>query len=284
MVDQQLFTACLTLAALLALVTLGFNLVYGVLKFLNLAHPEIVVLGALLIYKLSGYFGFPIAAIMGILVTGASGIALGRVFFRPLRFLPRSAMLATSLGLALIFQVVYIVATKQASISLRPDPIVVASVVIDWQSTWLLVIVALLSVLGLEFWLQRTRLGCAVCAIAENPTLAEGWGLPVSLAYDVVFGLSFSLAALSGLFIALHYSTSFGFAFKILVWSFSTILVGGLGKPLGGALASVPIALIWTVLGRMGLEPYVDPLLLLCCACIYLVLPEGILGRRLRAV
>ncbi len=284
MIHAELLTATLNLIALLALVTAGFNLVYGVLGFLNIAHSEVVVLGALLTYKLSGVMSFPAAVLLGILLTSTAGLIVGRVLFSPLRLFPKNAMLATSLGLALVLQVCYTAMTRQASVSLRPEPTVFRFISVDYQSTWFLLVITLLAVGSLQLWLQRTKLGQSLRAISENLTLAEAWGLPVSLAYDVVFSISFALAGIAGAFVALHYSTSFGFAFKILIWSFSAMLVGGLGRLTGGLIACVPISFAWVILERLGVEPYVDSLLLFLCACFYLAFPEGILGRRLRIV
>jgi branched-chain amino acid transport system permease protein len=284
LIEPDFLAAVLDLAALLALVSVGFNLVYGVLRFLNLAHAEIVVMGALLVHELTRSHGFTVAVMLGVVVWAGLGILVGRLLFRPLRLQPRGAMLATSLGLGLLLQVAYSITTKQAAISLRPAPIALGPVVLAWTNPLVVVVIVVVVVGGLEAWLRFSRLGQAVWAVAENPLVAESWGLPVGVVYDMVFALSFSLAALAGVFFAVHSSISFGFAFKILVWSFAAVLLGGLGKILGGVLASLPIAAAWAILGRLGFEPYVDAIVLLLCAGSYLVLPEGLLGRTVRPV
>ncbi len=272
------------MAALIAVVGIGFNLVYGVLRFLNLAHAELVVLGPLLVERLSRVVPFPVAFALSLCVAAAAGVAASRLLFRPLRLQPRGAMLATSLALALVLQVVYSETTRQASVSLRPHPVAIGPLELSWNGLGFCLLAVLAITVFLELWLRRTRFGLAVLVTAENPTIAEAWGVPVGLVYDIIFGLSFAFAAFGGVLVALHYSISFGFSFKLLVWSFSAILLGGLGSVVGGVVASFPVAALWTFLGQRQLEPYVDPILLLICAILFILLPSGILGRKVRMV
>lgn len=191
-------------------------------------------------------------------------------------------MLGTSLGLAVLVQVFCSTVTKQAAITLRPGPLTLGSAVIELRNPVLLLAVLFAFTLVIEVWLRYSRLGQAALATGENPTLAESWGLPVGAVFDGVLMLSFVTAGVGGALIAIHYSVSFGFAFKTMILCFAAVLLGGLGRLAGGVGASFVVAAACVALARLGLEPFVDSVVLASCALAYLVWPEGVLGRPLR--
>jgi branched-chain amino acid transport system permease protein len=285
MYDMGLILEVIKFWALLAVASFGLNLIYGVFGFINLAHSEFIVLGALTSKHLIAEFGLSLGIIFSVGVYMLVGIILSQVLFYPCRHQARENMIAVSLGLALIMQVVYSSITLDSSVVIRElssnSKLDIVAEFFTQSSIGLIVLASLLAIL-LTFWLKKTRIGNDVLLVSEDLVLAEAWGIQTKRTFDVTFGLSLGLAALSGVLFASNYSLSFGFSFKIVLWSLCAILVGGLGNLKGGFWGALIVSVLWGCLGILGLEPYVDTLLIMCSAIIFVFRPYGLFGRKKR--
>ena len=285
---QRLFTG-LSFGLLLALAALGLSLIFGTTGLNNFAHAEMVTFGALATLTLAVDLAWPLwlALIAAIVLSGIFGFALDAGLWAPLRrkgvgLVP---MMIVSIGLSLalryLYQYLYGGSTRQlpgadgkdlkfGAISLSP---------LDLLSMG----ISILAVLGVAFFLLRTRLGKATRAVSDNPSLAAASGIDVDRVIRIVWVLGGALAGLSGILFAFYRpGVSWDMGFQILLLIFAAVTLGGLGTAFGAVIGSlivgffIEISTLWIPSDMK----YVGALVILIL--VLLVRPQGILGRKER--
>ena len=210
---QQLING-LTLGSIYALVALGYTMVYGILGLINFAHGEVVMIGALTaltVIKMLAASGLPgpVVVLIGLLVAALVCMALGftieRIAYRPLRNAPRLAPLITAIGVSIVLQqmAMLIWGRNYHSVpALLPSgghEILGASIT-DLQL--IIVAVAGITMAGLTLLVNRTRLGRAMRATAENPAIAGLMGVDANRIIALTFVIGSALAALAGVLVS----------------------------------------------------------------------------------
>jgi branched-chain amino acid transport system permease protein len=285
---QRSFTG-LSFGLLLALAALGLSLIFGTTGLNNFAHAEMVTFGALATLTLAVDLAWPLwlALIAAILLSGAFGFALDAGLWAPLRrkgvgLVP---MMIVSIGLSLalryLYQYLYGGSTRQlpgadgkdlkfGAISLSP---------LDLLSMG----ISIVAVLGVAFFLLRTRLGKATRAVSDNPSLAAASGIDVDRVIRIVWVIGGALAGLSGILFAFYRpGVSWDMGFQILLLIFAAVTLGGLGTAFGAVIGSlivgffIEISTLWIPSDMK----YVGALVILIL--VLLVRPQGILGRKER--
>ncbi|MCU1579503.1 MAG: branched-chain amino acid transporter permease [Rhodoglobus sp.] len=285
---QRSFTG-LSFGLLLALAALGLSLIFGTTGLNNFAHAEMVTFGALATLTLAVDLAWPLwlALIAAILLSGAFGFVLDAGLWAPLRrrgvgLVP---MMIVSIGLSLalryLYQYLYGGSTRQlpgadgkdlkfGAISLSP---------LDLLSMG----ISILAVLGVAFFLLRTRLGKATRAVSDNPSLAAASGIDVDRVIRIVWVIGGALAGLSGILFAFYRpGVSWDMGFQILLLIFAAVTLGGLGTAFGAVIGSlivgffIEISTLWIPSDMK----YVGALVILIL--VLLVRPQGILGRKER--
>lgn len=282
----QLVLAGTVFGILLALASLGANLIYGTTGLSNFAHGELVTLGGMTAFMAVQWWGLPLwLAIVVATVAGcAVGWLLNRVLFGPLRRrgvgVTQQMIVTIGLSLAMLSGFLFFFGA-------RPAPIVsgisqrmqIGPVQISGQSL-VSVGIALVVLAGVAFVLARTRLGRATRAVSDNPALAAATGIKVESVISRVWVVSSGLASLGGVLLALYLNTTrFNFGSTLLLLMFAAITLGGLGSPLGAVLGALVIGLV-VELSTLVLPSdmrYASALVILIL--VLLLRPQGILGR-----
>lgn len=282
----QLVLAGLVFGILLALASLGANLIYGTTGLSNFAHGELVTLGGMTAFMAVQWWDLPLW--LAIVVATAAGALVGwllnRLIFAPLR----------RRGVGITQQMIVTIGLALAGLSLflflygaQPAPVVsgiseriqLGPVQISGQSL-LSVAVALVVLAAVALTLSRTRLGRATRAVSDNPALAAATGIKVESIIGGVWVVSAALASLGGVLLALYLnSTRFNFGSTLLLLMFAAITLGGLGSPLGAVIGAVVIGLV-VELSTLVLPNdmrYASALVILIL--VLLIRPQGILGR-----
>jgi len=290
-----------TLGSLYALIALGYTMVYGILKFINFAHSDIVVLGAWLSLniatKLLGVLGVeeapawvgPLVLVAAMTGCGLVGFTVERLAYKPLRGAPRLNVLITAIGVSLFLQ-----NTGQLDALFgnrpRPMPALIADVTLLQVGQ---VHLSLLDVVGagtavalmvaLEWLVFHTKMGRAMRATSHNVKVAALMGIPVDRVVSFTFILGSMLAAAGGFLWALKYQTikQPADASWVLLGlkAFVAAVVGGIGNVRGAMLGGLAIGLIEqfgaAYLSSSMTNVYVFAILIL----VLLVRPGGILGK-----
>jgi branched-chain amino acid transport system permease protein len=283
----------LKLATIIAITSIGLSLIFGTTGLSNFAHGEMVTFGALFAWGLNrSWTTWPliVAALVAIVATAAAGAGLELGLWRPLRRRGTSltSMMIVSIGLALGLRNLYLFLVggdlkQYGQFTLQRDPIAIGPVDLPPRSLWIMGI-SLAMILGVSFFLLRTRFGKAIRAVSDNPDLASSSGIDADRVIGVVWILGGALAGLGGVFYGLEYGIRWDMGFTLLLLMFAAITLGGLGNPFGALIGSLVVGVmveLWTfVVSNANDLKNVGALIALIV--ILLIRPQGILGRKER--
>jgi branched-chain amino acid transport system permease protein len=304
----QQFLNGLSIGSIYAIFALGYTLVYSILGIINLAHGAIFTLGAYFTYTLmGGNFGFngllanaalpiklpfAIALILGSTLAGLIGVVMERVAFQPLRRQGSDPLLTvvSSLGVAVVIVnlIQYLVGAESYTYpadtygNLPPainfgspdNPIPIRSV----QIIIFAVSVAIVAII--TYFINRTKYGKAMQAIAEDPTTASLLGINSDRFIILTFFISSFLAGLAGTLVASSVSIAgpyFGIAFGLR--GLAVIVLGGLGSIPGAVLGGLLIGLVEAFVPA-EYSGYKEAVAYGILFIMLLVRPQGLLGRR----
>jgi branched-chain amino acid transport system permease protein len=286
-----LLVAGLKLGATISLAAVGLSLVYAVTRLVNFAHAELVTLGAVIAYVFhaSSGFGWPlvVAAVPAIALVAGFGGLQDRYLWRPLRTRGTSvvSLMVVSIGLSFALRsliqlsfggqpVAYEDYAGQAAIDVAGIPMVPKHLATIGITVAVLFVVA-------QF-LQRSRAGTALRAVADDRDLAAASGIDVNSVIRLTWILGALLAALGGIFLGLNESVSYEMGFRILLLLFAAVVLGGLGTAYGVMVGGfvVGIAVEMSTLWLPAELKVVSGLIILIV--MLLVRPQGIFGTRER--
>lgn len=280
----------LNFGLLLGLASMGAALIYGTTRLSNFAHGEMVTWGAMVALLFTTFWHLPIwLGIIAAVIGGAGlGLALDAGIWKPLRRrglgVVQLMIVSIGLSLALRYGMQYIIggSTHQlpgaSPTPLKLGPISLSYIDLIGMATSIVVI------LGVAFFLTRTRTGKATRAISDNPQLAAASGIDVDKVIRTVWILAGTLAAVSGILWAyFRPGVKWDMGMQMLLLMFCAITLGGLGSAIGALIGSIIVGLaveVSTLLGVPSDLKYASALVALIV--ILLVRPQGILGRKER--
>ena len=271
---------------LLALAAIGLSLIYGTTGLNNFAHGELVTFGALMAYLFSGVLGWPawLAIIMAVLLGGAFGYVQDAAIWKPLRkrglgLIPLMIVtIGLSLALRYIFQFTF--GADRLSLPNNTKPfLVIGSISLKFTDVAGAVI-AIILLLAVAFVLQRTKIGKATRAVADNRSLAAASGINVEGVIRVVWVGGAALAALSGVFVGYYQSLRWDTGASILLLIFAAVTLGGLGTAFGALVGSLVIGVFINVSTVWLPENLKYVAALVVMILILLFRPQGIFGRK----
>ncbi len=278
------------LGSMYALVAIGFSLIYSILRLINFAHGDIVMIGAFVTLGLvtSGMVPFP-GIILIVLLTGLIlGITIERIAFRPVRHAPQVTGFITSLALSILFQNLGIlILTAQPRNFLLPKYLqaIVEIGPISFRAIDVaIVLLSLILMLTLYVIVQRTRLGMAMRATAEKLEVARLMGINTNRVIMFAFAIGSSLAALAGLM----WGGKYGQIDPLLGFipglkAFVAAVIGGIGSIPGAMLGGYLLGLgeiLFVGLLPPAYSGYRDAFVFGSLILILLVLPQGLLGQQ----
>jgi len=271
---------------LIALAAIGLSLIYGTTGLNNFAHGELVTFGALMAYLFSGVLGWPawLAIIMAVLLGGAFGYVQDAAIWKPLRkrglgLIPLMIVtIGLSLALRYIFQFTF--GADRLSLPNNTKPfLVIGSISLKFTDVAGAVI-AIILLLAVAFVLQRTKIGKATRAVADNRSLAAASGINVEGVIRVVWVGGAALAALSGVFVGYYQSLRWDTGASILLLIFAAVTLGGLGTAFGALVGSLVIGVFINVSTVWLPENLKYVAALVVMILILLFRPQGIFGRK----
>ena len=249
----------LVLGSMYALIALGYTMVYGVLNLINFAHGEVLMIGAmagLTILKmvnnlapgLPGIVKLLIAIVGAIPVCVLVNILIERVAYRRLRNAPRLAPLITAIGVSILLQTIAMMVWGRNPL---PFPQVMPSVSLNLMGALItptqvmLLVLAAVCMLGLVLLVEKTKMGRAMRATAENPRIAGLMGVDANRVIVFTFAIGATLAAVAGVMWGANYSSAqFAMGFVPGLKAFSAAVLGGIGNIYGAMLGGILLGLI----------------------------------------
>lgn len=271
-----------------ALIGLGYGLVYRVSGLVNLAHGEIVMLGALLGYEFTVARGHPLAVSIALVAAAGALIGTGTEFLLLRRMRAPSLLKALILtfGLVLVIQAAAREWFGTDTYSIATFPGVPRSFTVGYdratlpgQSVWILAL-AIVVLVGTVLLLGRSRIGLGIRAVGSDAEVAEAYGVGARRINLVTFGLTGAIAAVSGLFIApVVFMTYLGGTFLGLKGLVAAI-VGGLRRPLGAVAGGLLLGLAENFTAGYGDAGWQNATAFLLLIVVLLWRPAGLLERR----
>ncbi|MCL6499274.1 MAG: branched-chain amino acid ABC transporter permease [Firmicutes bacterium] len=281
----------LVFASWLFLVSVGLSLIYGVLRILNIAHGSLFAVGAyagaslVVAYSAAGLW--PPGALGVLLVAAlAAGLVAGPVIERGIvRWTygrePVMQLLVTFSVFLILEDLTKLVWGVSPYYAYQPYQLLgqVRIGGIDYPAySFLLLLVAVLTGVGLWWFVRRTRFGRLVVAVIHDPEISVAMGVNLSRVYVTTFALGSVLAALGGAFTAPMISVVPGIGVEVIVLAFAVVVVGGLGSLEGAAVGALLIGLVRAA--AVHLVPVLELFTIyLVMAAVLLVRPLGLFGR-----
>ena len=284
---QQLANG-LILGSVYALLALGYTMVYGIIKLINFAHGDIYMIGAFMGYYLINtlHLNFFVALILSMVGTAILGAVIEFLAYRPLRNSTRIAALITAIGVSFLLEygMVFFVGANT-----RSFPQVIKTVrytlgPISISNIQLMILgISILLMVGLQFIVQKTKMGKAMRAVSVDSDAAQLMGINVNRTISFTFALGSALAGAAGVLIALYYNSLeplMGMTPGIK--SFVAAVLGGIGIIPGAALGGFVIGLLETFATAVELSDFRDAIVYAILIIILLVRPAGILGKNVK--
>jgi branched-chain amino acid transport system permease protein len=300
----DLTTTGLVQGSIYALVALGYTLVYGVLRLINFAHSEVFMYGTFAAVWTWGLFGFDaatarpslgiaIVAILAALVvaalfSGATALVVELVAYRPLRRrnAPPLAFLITAIGASFALLELMAVWTDRRQIgspNLLPSTALIE--IGDWRVTPLqltTVVVALLMMFALDWFVQKTRFGRGIRAVAQDANTAALMGVNKSRVIGLVFLLGGLMAGIAAVFSDMKSGyTRYNIGFLIGLKAFSAAVLGGIGNLRGALLGGLLLGLVENYGSAIFGSAWRDLIAFVVLIALLMFRPTGLLGESL---
>ena len=265
----------------IALVAIGLSLVFGAMDVVNFAHGEFYMMGAYGILVLLPIVGnFWIAALIATVIVSIIAVVVERLTIRPLYGRDPLQSLIVSFGLVIIFQQAALEIFGGGTQSIAPPltgSLSVAGIVYP-MSRIAVIIGCLVTLAGVWYLLERTRLGIMIRASAQDLETARSLGVPADRVFMLTFGISAGLAAIAAAFLGPIRAVYPTMGASVILDAFIVVIIGGLGSVPGAVIAALFIGVIQSVsvLYLPAFMTQVSSFVVLII--ILLIKPEGLLG------
>jgi branched-chain amino acid transport system permease protein len=291
-------TLGLTNGAIYALIALGYTMVYGIIELINFAHGDIFTVGGLIGLTAIGLLGLdhasPALVIPGVVVVfavamtlnGLVGVAIERVAYRPLRNAPRLAPLITAVGMSFILEGIIFLLKGSNDISypnLLPSGSLNLGLASIGISNILIVLIAVVLMVALNQFIQRTRIGRAMRATAQDRDAARLMGININRTIAITFFIGSALAAAGGIINGFYLETiRFDQGFRAGLIAFTAAVFGGIGNVVGASIGGFVIGIIIALVTGyvQGGGQWSDVVVFSILILTLVFRPTGLLGMR----
>lgn len=280
----QLLLYGIILGSILSLGAIGVSLTFGILRFANFSHGDLMTIGAYVTLVVFGILKMPfwIGFIVALAVTAALAVLIDKLLYRNFRRSQPIILLISSFGVALIlrsiiqlvwgpdnqvFEQGIQIAQRFAGLRIKPDQITI------------LIGTAVL-VIGLHLFLQKTKVGKAMRAVADNAELARLTGIDTEKVIMWTWVMGGALAAAAGIFLGLDTRLFPEMGWNILLPVFAAAILGGIGNPYGAVAGGIVIG-ITQEMSTLFLDPAYKPAIAFALMVVILIVrPTGIFAGR----
>lgn len=309
---QQIITG-LSNGMIIALIALGYTMVYGIIELINFAHGDLFMLGSFFALTLVSFFGLNSGsastpylvlslALIFVLVSCFCGVvnwAVDRLAYRSLRDAPRLVPLVSAIGVSFIFLNIGLLwggipldvfGFGRAAAAPKDFPDLVpninllgSSAVVFGTKDLVVMAVTVPLMLGLTILVKFTRLGKAMRAVAQNPTAAQLMGINVDRIIGVTFMIGGALAGTASVIYALYNNTiHFQMGYRVGLDAFTAAVLGGIGNLPGALLGGLLIGLIRTFTDQYIATEWINVMVFSVLVIVLVFRPSGLLGAPVR--
>lgn len=302
--------------AIIAIIALGYTLVYGIIELINFAHGDLYMLGGFAALTVIGAFGVQdgaslqasipamlLALVVSTVLCAGLNILTERYAYRPLRNAPRLAPLISAIGVSFIFQnlglfwgglrsFIPVMGGNAAAPKSFPDllpridifkAVGIQSNIAFTRKDLIVLIVAVVLMVGLHLFVQYTRLGKAMRATAQNRDAALIMGIDVDQIITLTFLIGGALAGAAGLLVGLYNNTIvFTMGFTAGLRAFTAAVLGGIGNIIGAMLGGILIGLLSALSDQYLSSRWTNAWVFAVLVIILAFRPGGLLGENVQ--
>ena len=295
----QILVYGLANGAIYALIALGYTMVYGIIELINFAHGDVFTLGAFLSLPLIGLFGLTegqsaslglfvallAIAVIVMLLLGGINVLIERIAYRPLRHAPRLAPLITAVGMSFILEgLMYI--WRGANNIHYPDFLPGGRIPLGGQASigykdLIVITLAVVFVVVLTTFINRSKLGKAMRATAQDQDAAQLMGININRTIAATFFIGAVLAGAGGIIFGLYFNTvRFDLGFQAGLFAFTAAVFGGIGNIQGAAIGGLFIGLVKVFSDGYFISQLTDVWIFSILILVLVFRPTGLLGMR----
>ncbi len=286
MIFLSQFINGLHVGSIYALIALGYTMVYGIVKLINFAHGDIIMVGSYTALVLMTMAGMPfwVAVLAAMVMCATLGVTIERIAYKPLRNSPRISSLITAIGVSLLLQnlsqIIFTPNPKPFPQVFKVPPIQLGSLKIGF-TTMLTIVIAVALMLALSTFVRTTKMGKAMRAVSEDMGAAQLMGINVNTTISVTFALGSALAAIG----AVLYSTAYPSIMPTMgslpgLKAFIAAVLGGIGILPGAMLGGFIMGIAESMTKGFVSSQLADAVVFGILIVVLLVKPSGILGKR----
>ena len=284
--------------AIFALVALGYTMVYGIIELINFAHGDVFTLGAFFSLALMPVLGLSasssgagvILPLLGLFVAtmlfcALVNITIERVAYRPLRHAPRLAPLITAIGMSALLEGVMNVWKGPFNLA-YPDFLPENQIPLGGGATIaaksvFVIVIALVLMVVLTLFINRSKLGKAMRATAQDRDAAQLMGININRTISATFFIGAALAGAGGIIYGLYYNSVQAFdGFQYGLYAFTAAVFGGIGNIPGAALGGFVIGIVFAMSDGYFTTKWTIPLIFGILIFVLVFRPTGLLGMR----
>jgi branched-chain amino acid transport system permease protein len=299
----QLLINALTLGSYLALIALGYTMVYGIIELINFAHGDVYMLGFMISLTFLGWLGVKgrlggwqlWAVILGVMLvtmlfTGAINMAIDRLAYKPLRRAPRLAPLITAVGMSFMLENLAMI-WKGSSQILYPSIFPATDILNDLLGMKTNVLfttkdiflfgVTIPLMVALALFIQRTKMGKAMRATSQDREAAALMGINVENVIRTTFFIGGALAGAAGMMVGIYLNTGrYLMGFDAGLLAFTSAVLGGIGNITGAMLGGFVIGFINAFSDQYLSSEWTRAIVFTTLILVLVFKPSGLLGQR----
>lgn len=290
-ITQQIFQQIvngLSLGSIYALIALGYTMVYGIIKLINFAHGDVMMVGAY-----AGWFAttvlhmsfFP-ALLFAMVVCAIMGVVIERIAYKPLRNASRIAALITAIGISLFLEyggMLAVTAQVRTYPPVFPETVYSVGGVTFKYGDIIMVVTSVVLMVLLHFIVQYTKMGKAMRAVSFDKDAALLMGINVNNTISFTFAIGSALAAAAGVLMGVYFNTIDPLMGIIPgLKAFVAAVLGGIGIIPGAMVGGLTLGLIESIVSGLGASTWRDAVAFLILILVLIIKPSGLFGKNVR--
>jgi branched-chain amino acid transport system permease protein len=273
----------LNVGSIYALIALGYTMVYGIVRLINFAHGEILMIGAFVGYFLATTFSMSLIPLLllSMIACALIGMAIDRIAYKPLRTAPRISALITALGMSMflsnLFKYIF-----GASDKIMPPVKLIGNIDLP-NITILTMTITVICMIALEYTVKKTKAGQAMRAVSEDRDAAQLMGINVDRTISLTFAIGSALGAVGGVLYALNYGNLEPYMGVMPgLKAFVAAVLGGIGIIPGAMVGGFLIGAIETFVKGYISSSWANVFVFGVLIIVLLVKPTGLFGKNVK--
>lgn len=284
---QQIING-LSLGSIYALIALGYTMVYGIIKLINFAHGDVMMVGAY-----SGWFAITVlhlpflpALLFSMVSCALLGVLIERIAYKPLRNASRIAALITAIGVSLFLEyggMIVVTAQVRTYPPVFPETMYIVGGVYFKYGDIVMLITSVVLMALLHFTVQYTKVGKAMRAVSFDKEAALLMGINTNNIISFTFAIGSALAAAAGVLMGVYFNTIDPLMGIIPgLKAFVAAVLGGIGIIPGAMVGGLMLGLVESIVSGLGASTWRDAVAFLILILVLIIKPSGLFGKNVR--